>query len=221
MSFRFTATLAAVFVFTLGSAQAGKPELRADQAAGTKAQVQLGATSFTSCAACHGTKGEGGSGLAPALVNNRYLEVVSNEALKHTIAEGRANTSMMAWKSMFSEDELDGLVALLRSWQRSEAGPINTEPLTGDVATGESVYRDNCASCHGKKARGYSQGASAPAIGRVGFLSTVSDGELRAMLRSGRGDTVKHPSKGASAAVGKLSQVQIDSVLQYLRATAK
>jgi mono/diheme cytochrome c family protein/rhodanese-related sulfurtransferase len=76
--------------------------------------IELGASLYAqNCALCHGEKGEGVS--APALANPMLLATASDHFLRYAISEGRDGTPMVAFKDQFSEEEIDGLTAFLRS----------------------------------------------------------------------------------------------------------
>lgn len=76
------------------------------------------------CAACHG---EAGGGLdeapaapdgAPSLNNPVFLDTASDGFIRYSIAEGRPGTPMNGYAGILTEQEIDDLVALIRSWQR-------------------------------------------------------------------------------------------------------
>lgn len=77
----------------------------------------------TSCAACHGDQGQGGT--AVSLNNPEFLDSASDGQIRRAITHGRRGTTMGAFESMFSEETIDGLVALIRSWQQD--APALTE----------------------------------------------------------------------------------------------
>lgn len=82
------------------------------------------------CASCHGIKGEGIS--APALGNPMLLATASDAFLRYAISEGRDGTPMRSFKDSLKNDEIDALVAYIRSrasgWNAPEAVVV-TEPL--------------------------------------------------------------------------------------------
>lgn len=74
------------------------------------------------CAACHG---EAGGGLdeapaapngAPSLNNPVFLDTASDGFIRYSIAEGRPGTPMVAYAGVLTDQEIDDLVALIRSW---------------------------------------------------------------------------------------------------------
>lgn len=75
------------------------------------------------CAVCHG---EAGGGLdespaapngAPSLNNPVFLTTASDGFIRRSIAVGRAGTPMPAYAGALTEQEIDDLVAFIRSWQ--------------------------------------------------------------------------------------------------------
>ena len=69
------------------------------------------------CASCHGADGEGGGEHQPgtALGNSSMLAMTPDHFLRIAIAEGREGTLMRAYRDQLTEEEIDGVVAFLRS----------------------------------------------------------------------------------------------------------
>ena len=78
------------------------------------------------CANCHGWEGRGDLGMGPAVTNPDLLAAADDAFLWATIAFGRRDTPMFPSLSgldgvrQFSEQEINDLVAYLRSWQRTQ-----------------------------------------------------------------------------------------------------
>jgi mono/diheme cytochrome c family protein len=70
---------------------------------------------IASCAACHGTEGEGG--IAPPLSGNDFIESQTNEDLLDIILNGRQGTTMPGFSAQISEREAGAIVDLIQSWQ--------------------------------------------------------------------------------------------------------
>lgn len=70
---------------------------------------------IASCAACHGTEGEGG--IAPVLRGNDFIESQTNEDLLDIILNGRQGTTMPGFSAQISEREAGAIVELIQSWQ--------------------------------------------------------------------------------------------------------
>lgn len=69
----------------------------------------------TNCASCHGTGAQGGA-LGPTLIS-ADVAAKDDEHFRETIANGRAGTAMPAWSSMLNAQEIEDVIAWLRSKQ--------------------------------------------------------------------------------------------------------
>ena len=80
------------------------------------------------CADCHGAKGEGGTGTA--LANPVYLATASDSFIRHSIAKGRSGTPMNAFVGRLSDQDINNVVAFLRSralgWEATD--PVLAAP---------------------------------------------------------------------------------------------
>jgi cbb3-type cytochrome c oxidase subunit III len=84
-----------------------------------------GARVYTeNCAGCHG---ETGGGLdeapaapngAPSLNNPVFLETASDGFIRYSVVEGRPGTAMAAYAGVLTDQEIDDVVTLIRSWGR-------------------------------------------------------------------------------------------------------
>ena len=84
------------------------------------------------CAGCHGFKGQGGTQpqkapghlagerqvVPPALNNSGFLAAASNAFIKATMRRGREGTRMAPQAEALSDQQLDDLVAYIRSWEK-------------------------------------------------------------------------------------------------------
>lgn len=88
------------------------------------------------CSECHGANGEGGGEHMPgtALGNPTMLAMTPDKFLRIAIAEGREGTVMRGFKDQLADNEIDGVVAYLRSraegWEAPDAPP--SAPPTTD-----------------------------------------------------------------------------------------
>jgi len=218
--FSLLATTALVFGGLALTATAGDIH-RADQAPGDADAVAAGKVSYAACGGCHGVEGEGKVGIAPRLNSSSYLAVVSNEFLKKTIVEGREGTNMIAWGTAFPEETVNNIVSYIRSWQTTPGVELDESELKGDKKTGEALYKDICSRCHGRSAAGYSEAGAGTGIGRKGFLGQASNGTLRAIVRLGKDNTAMRSfDEKSPVAVANLTDEEVDSIIQYLRANA-
>jgi len=104
------------------------------------------------CAGCHGANGEGGFG--PALAGNPL--VGEADEFNKLVTQGRGSMPPL---SDLSDQDLADLRAYLsslggKSDTGAAAAPAASTASQGDVATGESVYGQQCAGCHGANGEG-------------------------------------------------------------------
>lgn len=67
-----------------------------------------------SCQRCHGTRTDRGD--AVHLANIALLSAASDAFLRYAVVHGRPGTPMPVFQGVLGEDEIDNVVALLRSW---------------------------------------------------------------------------------------------------------
>lgn len=163
------------------------------------------------CALCHGEEAQGYlADNAPALGNDDFLRVASDDFLRRAITEGHPGTVMAAFGEgqggPLSPDDVNRIVAYLRSLG-PEPIDVSRTRVMGDAGRGRAVFEANCASCHG--ARG--EGVSAPTLAHPVFTSSASLGFLRETVARGREGT---PMPAFQAT---LSSQQIDDVVTFLR----
>ncbi len=124
--------------------------------AGDQALIAQGRTAFdANCQSCHGSEGSGGVG--PRLKPNEFVASSADSAVRNVIENGVAGTAMPAWKGRLSPGEIDGLLALLRSWQSSSSGASSAQaapvtlPFTHQAHLAKGV---TCLFCHSSARRG-------------------------------------------------------------------
>jgi mono/diheme cytochrome c family protein len=178
----------------------------------SRGNARLGRALFrTRCTGCHGQNGKGGIGVS--LNSPSFLAVASDGFLAQTIVEGRRNTAMPSWKQL-SVDEINDILAYIRSW---ELEPAKSEPVLArlrqeatptldTMALGHSLYRMNCATCHGNDG----EGALGPSLNTNEFLSLVEDEYLFTAIVMGRPDT-------AMPSWRHLSADDVADLIHYLR----
>lgn len=81
------------------------------------------------CKSCHGVDGYG-TRMAPALNNQIFLSETPDAAIYQIIAAGVPDTLMPAWGSRLTDQELQSLVAFMRSWE--ESAPAILPPILGE-----------------------------------------------------------------------------------------
>ncbi len=131
------------------------------------------------CAICHGDQREGIlPGFPPLTGISHQMSDAQIIALVHT-GKGR----MPAFTSL-EGDELAALVKYLEQPPAGGSGPA-AEPESSDLAkTGESIFHQNCAFCHGRDAMG---GETGPDLTSSKLVRGDKNGDqIAAVVREGR-----------------------------------
>ena len=177
----------------------------------------------TFCSACHGPDGQGGivrapynsqtpyrpeESIAPAVANPDMLGVASNDYLRMIIRSGRSGTSMLAWveKGGLSEDEIERLIAHLRSWDATAPAMERISASHGNARYGRALYRSRCMGCHGHDG----QTSIGVSLHSASLLSVASDDFLAQAIVYGRANTAMPSWK-------RLSAARVSDLLAYLR----
>lgn len=174
------------------------------------------------CKFCHQADAIGKPGVAPSLTNKEFLSLASNRFLVSTILDGRPGTGMPPF-SHIGEEKAKAIVAYIRSFEKipSRVAKVETQKkATGDIKSGEKLFKSICLSCHGPLGNGYRAGGTGTAIGLPGFLSKASDGFIRTTIKEGRSNTRMRGFNGPQG-LANLSHQQIDDIIVYLRSLAK
>ena len=79
------------------------------------------------CVRCHGTETQRGTALH--LANPVFLQTASDGFLRYAVTEGRAPTSMLAWKNTLDAQQIDDVVVYLRSLATPPPVPFKPPPL--------------------------------------------------------------------------------------------
>ena len=144
------------------------------------------------CAGCHGHDGR--LGAARPLKDPVFLAVIGRQKLREVIANGVAKTAMPAFAKNAGGDLTDQQITILadqidQRWSRpGDFTAVALPPYSavlGDAKAGATVFRANCASCHGEEGAG---GSKAGSIVDPAFLALASDQSLRTSVIAGRGD---------------------------------
>src|SRR6185369_9655395 len=84
-----------------------------------------------------------------------------------------------------TRDDIEAVVAYIRTWQRVPRAPLDERAPGGVAANASATFARECERCHG--ARG--TGGPNIHIGNVDLLSAVSNGFLRYAIANGRQGT--------------------------------
>lgn len=177
------------------------------------------------CSSCHGNEGQGSTVreaqqmramdtppdlMVPSLSNPDTLAVVSDDYLRYIIEQGREGTNMVAWATgkngNLHADEVERLVAHIRSWQTPMPDLAAISADRGDAHVGQTLYQGKCASCHGREG----QGGIGTRLNSPSLLAVASDAYLARTLMHGRANT-------AMPAWPTLGPQRISDLLAFLR----
>ena len=180
------------------------------------------------CAACHGDNGQGGGkGEYPRIAGQqvRYLE----SQLKNFRSRARINIPMFPYtqERELSDADIKDVSAYIAGIELSNRMPTytgNEDALTrllmadkvmiipraeGDIDKGGAIYQKQCASCHGKTAKG--RGMFPMLVGQyTSYLKRQVDLYLK-------GDRA-HDEEGTTGVLNTLDETQIRDILAYLTA---
>lgn len=170
------------------------------------------------CIFCHQADAIGKPGTAPSLTNKEFLSIAPLDFLSKTIENGRPGTGMPPFGHL-GKDKIEAIIAFLRSHATlpDRIRQVDAQPVSqGDPRFGETWFHQICSTCHGPEGNGYAAGGTGTAIGKAGFLNTVSDGFIRVTIKEGRSNTRMLAFSGAKG-LANLSDREIDDIIAYLR----
>jgi ubiquinol-cytochrome c reductase cytochrome c subunit len=174
----------------------------------TQTQVTAGAELYAAgCATCHGSAGQGGTaGQAPSLVG------VGAAAVDFQVSSGRMPLKQPGAEAprhpvQYSEDEIQALDAYVASLGAGPAIPA-VDPASGDIASGGSLFRANCANCHNFFGQGapLSSGKYAPVITN----QEITDTQIAEAIRTG-------PESMPVFSSSELTPHDINSIIRYIQ----
>jgi mono/diheme cytochrome c family protein len=197
--------LDALVVYTLEAAQ-GAP-------------VALGQELFAeNCATCHGDLGEGGPNptrsddvIAP-ISTAEYLKTRDDATLRSIVSQGQPNFGMSPFGTAFGgpldDDEIDAIVAYLRSWEANPPVELPPEVTASRISlSGSEVYTDLCTQCHGASG----EGGIGPSLRDPTFQAENTDQELFDTINLG------HSATPMIAWGEILAAEQIEQLVEYIR----
>ncbi|WP_181706302.1 cytochrome-c oxidase, cbb3-type subunit III [Chthonobacter rhizosphaerae] len=164
------------------------------------------------CAPCHGSGATGSKGY-PNLQDDDWLWGGSLDAIHQTITVGIRSTHEESRISDMPAFGRDGLlerdqIKAVASYVRSLSGlPV---PEGADLATGGTVYAENCASCHGEKGEGMAE-MGAPNLADAIWLYGSDEKTVV--------ETITNARRGVMPAWdGRLDPVTVKSLAVYVHA---
>ena len=81
------------------------------------------------------------------------------------------------------------------------------------IEVGRTIYENNCQICHGEARTGKGGLANAPVHGPDGHTWHHPDGQLRELILG----SLDYPQKTMPSFVGKLTDSEVDAVLEYIK----
>jgi mono/diheme cytochrome c family protein len=172
------------------------------------------------CTPCHGDFGEGGPNptragdiIAP-ISTSEFLKTRDDATLRAIISQGQPNFGMSPFGTAnggpLSEDEVDSIVAYIRSWEANPPVELPTEVAAGPVSlTGADIYAQVCAQCHGPNG----EGAVGPSLRDPNFQDKNTDEDIFNIINGGHKAT-------AMISWGEiLTSEQIQELVKFIRQT--
>ena len=190
--------------------------------ASTGKSTEEGARLFaSSCAACHGQFGEGGPNpgragdLIPPISSADFLNTRDDATLRSIISQGQPDLGMSPFGSAYggplSDDQVDALVAYVRSWQANPpvvSLPEAPTPAPAQpVLTADGIFKGICSQCHGLNG----EGGTAPALNTQDFQARYGDQALFDLISQGL------PSTPMIGVAGVFSDDQIRQLVSFIR----
>lgn len=162
------------------------------------------------CALCHGAEAQGyAADNAPSLTTVSFLESASDEFIANAIRVGRPGTAMAAYIKRrggpLTDRDVRELVRFIRS-KGPQAKPLVATDETGDSTRGQTLYKAQCATCHGtEQAR-----SNAVWLFNAEFLRAASPQFLRHAILNGR------PPTAMQAYKDKLKAGEVEDLVAFL-----
>lgn len=169
----------------------GKPK-RADEYIRPENITDFATLYDTNCASCHSLDSKTLAAARP-LNDSVYVAYAGRDNIKKITSEGVDGTTMPAALDSnggnLTEKQIDIIVdGIIKNTPPLPEGTAKLPPYSaslGDINTGQKVYTEYCASCHGQDGNG---GEKAGSIINVDYLALVSDQTLRTTIVAGRND---------------------------------
>jgi mono/diheme cytochrome c family protein len=192
-----------------------------DAAKGTP--LEVGQKLFAqNCAACHGDFGEGGpnpsrpGSIIVPIGTGEFLKTRDDATLRSIIAQGQPNFGMSPFASAnggpLSADEVDALVAYIRSWEAKPPVELPPDIAVARVSLDASnIFAQLCAQCHGPNG----EGGVGPALGDSQFQAKNTDQDIFNTIDKG------HAATPMIAWGAVLTPDQIQQLVAYIRQLGK
>ncbi len=174
------------------------------------------------CTSCHGDFGEGGPNPARAgdviapISSAEYLRTRDDITLRSIITQGQPNFGMSPFGTTYGgpleDDQVDAIVAFLRSWQANPPVDLPPEVPQASVAvSADEIFADFCSQCHGDQG----QGGIGPALRAPVFQDANTDQQIFDSISQG------HPATPMIAWGEILTSDQIQQLVAHIRGLAE
>jgi mono/diheme cytochrome c family protein len=173
------------------------------------------------CTPCHGGFGEGGPNptlpgdIIMPISSSEYLRTRDDFTLRSIISQGQPNFGMSPFSTAnggpLDDQEIDAIVAYMRAWEDNP--PVELPPQVvevPDAISGEQVYADVCAQCHGAAG----EGGLGPALRDPALQADRTDQQLFDTISQG------HPATPMIAWGDILTSDQIQQLVSFIRQLA-
>ena len=145
------------------------------------------------CSTCHG---------------ERVPTAPDVDQARQIIATGGAHQTMPVWGNLLTQEQIDALVNFITSSSQGTS-----------IQIGQTLFAQNCASCHGD----FGEGGPNPAnpnqiiapIGTADFINTHDDSTLFQIISQGQPEQGMSPFGSVNG--GNFDDDQINSIVAYLR----
>ncbi|MDH5372171.1 MAG: c-type cytochrome [Acidimicrobiia bacterium] len=173
------------------------------------------------CSSCHGDFGEGGphpsdpTNVIAPISTALYLETRDDATLRAIISRGQSDQGMSPFLDSeggpLTKDEIEALVAFLRSWEDDPPVDFPPDLARGPVAGGSAqVFSAFCAQCHGEDGAGGS-GLVGPTLTSAEFHDSFTDQSLYDAIDRG------HAATSMIAWGEVLTADQINGLVEHIR----
>lgn len=182
--------------------------------------IEIGQELYISnCSDCHGDFGEGGPNpsrpddiIAP-ISTAEYLSTRDDITLRAIIAQGQPNFGMSPFGSSYGgpldDKQIDAIVSYIRSWQENppvEFPPAVRVPTSKLIISGDELFTNLCAQCHGEDG----SGGIGPSLIAPSFRENNTKEEIFDHINLG------HEATAMIAWGEVLSSEQIDQLVEYI-----
>ncbi len=166
------------------------------------------------CSPCHGENGEGKDyrvfkETIPALNNQDFFSMASEDMIRFSIAHGRGGRPMSSWGKgggNLSGEEINSLTEYIMRWKAKAPSFQEVMASGGNAAVGNTLFRSRCSTCHGVQG----DGAIGPKLRSQNFLSIASNEYLYTVIVRGRRNT-------AMPSWTQLNRNEIADIMTYVR----